>query len=324
MFPFPRLFAVVLLSSLMHALPETGPAPGTRFQPNLELEQWIYRAEVFGQKQTALTALRNLLSEGDLPRREVIRAIGVVNAGIDLDNDRGLDAAHAETLLRQTAGTAAFRDRHFALINGRWRLLGDWVGPYLIVAIEPEELVVEHAGGYERRFNLTLTQPLEDNRRNRYLALDGARLGDVLAFICDRERLNSYIPSDINTHISGVYIVADWWTLLDQIAANHNIQWTRHLDNLVFQTKNKNQEPAQPLIGIYGKNKNLGALFQTIAENFGMELVLDEEFADVEVDIHNEEQPWNEVLDCLALMNGFQWVLTENRGHRRLVIQKER
>lgn len=324
MFSSGRFFYGHLLLGLFLTQTVVGQEPGIRYQPNLELEQWIYRAEVFGQKQTALAALRSLLGENSLPRRDVIRAIGIVNAGHDLDNDRGLDAAHAETLLRQTAGTAAFRDRHYALINGRWRLLGDWVGPYLIVAIEPEEIIVEHAGGYERRFNLTLTQKLDNNRRNQYLALDGAGLGDVLAFICDRERLNSYIPSDINTRISGVYVISDWWTLLDQIAANHHIQWTRHLDNLVFQAKNKTQEPAQPLIGIYGKNKNLGALFQTIAENFGMELVLDEEFADVEVDIHNEEQPWNEVLDCLALMNGFQWVLTENRGHRRLVIQKER
>ncbi|CAM2005137.1 hypothetical protein [Acanthopleuribacter pedis] len=300
--------------------------PGSLYQPNLDLERLIYRAEVFGQKQAVLSTLRGMLQdERRTAHRTIIRAIGVVNAGQDIDGDRKLEANAAETMLRGTTATVAFRGVKYALVGGRWRRLGDWVGPYLIAAIEPEHILAEHDSGYERRFNLVPKGRLEPANFQRYASFHGADLGDVLAFICDRERLNSYIPSGINTPVNGVYVITDWWTLLDEVSQHNQIQWTRHLDNLVFQPKDQQHEPSsQPLIGIYGKNKNLGALFQTIAENFGMELVLDEEFADVEVDIHNEEQPWNEVLDCLALMNGFQWWLTENRGHRRLVIQKER
>ncbi|CAM2065554.1 hypothetical protein SCOR_09240 [Sulfidibacter corallicola] len=318
------------LGLLLFWLPCVGfvePRTGHRGH-DFSIDQWIYRAEVHNQKQASLTALRDLLKRTVSPTQKarLIRAIGIVNRGLQ-PKLKIQDRFEAEKALRNPAGVVRFQGEQFALIRGQWLSPGDWVGPFFLMEVRMEQLVVEHQSGYQRELflpsleNGISAEDLVDADACRFFAADAR---DVLAFISGRERMNSYIPSEVNP-ISGVFVIADWWSLMDRVSSEVGLQWTRHLDNLVFQSAVQGTQTKTPKIkGIFGKNQNLGALFQNLAESFDMELVLDDGLADVEVDIHNEEQPWNEVLDCLAIMNDFSWSLVKDESHTRLVIQKDR
>ena len=152
-----------------------------------------------------------------------------------------------------------------------------------------------------------------------------APLGDVLSFLSQKAGLNSFLPSDIDRKVSGSFQIPDWLTAMDRLCQSHRLTWTRRRDNVIFRLDQPFHASQAGMIESFeGKGENLGSFLHNLATSFGMELILDEKVADQTVDIKLVDQPWDEVLDCLAIGNGFTWNLVEAPGEKaKLFIQIE-
>jgi len=290
---------------------------------SVDTDEWryrelVYQAEVFGREEESLAELRALLRKADTPaeREAAARAISVIKRG-------GAGAAPALAELRLPRAVLAFQGEAWALVGGHWLELGDWLGDYFLLDLQWDAAAVAGPGG-ERRTIAFRNTPATPPPDGDFCWLADADAADVLTFIAKREGLNSFIPSALECPLRGAHPLASWAALLDRVCAEAGVYRTRRRDSVVFHLSETEVDlPVGRIERVERKNENLAMFLHGLAENLDMELVMDDRLADVSVDIHLQDQPWDEVLDCLSLLNGFAWFLDRSGARPRLFIQKE-
>ena len=287
------------------------------------LQELIYQAEVFGRTKTALNQLRDLLwaSPDREGRAAVIRAIAIVNyplPRVPLD-----EAVFSRSWPQPPRAVVIYGNDAFLLVADQWVRLGDWVGDRYIREIGRDEVILVDSEGFQSRLPLP-PHPAQSLSEGPGCFLFGAQAGEILSFISRQNHLNSFIPSGINRRLNGFFPVEDWLSLLTLICSELEISWTRRRDNVMFhQEKKVLSLGAETIRQLNRKNENLAEFLHNLALRFDMELILDEGLGDINVDINLEDQPWDELLDCLALLNGFTWFLVREPGEKtKLVIQR--
>ena len=79
-----------------------------------------------------------------------------------------------------------------------------------------------------------------------------------------------------------------------------------------------------PLVEL--RDEPLGLFLQNLTKSKSIDLMFsDASLADISIDLRLENQPWNEVLDCLGIMSDFSWHLIEGgdrESRQTLFIQK--
>ena len=283
------------------------------------IREHIYMAEVYGQVDDSLAALHLLWLDNEAARPRIARAISIIKGGSGRAQNRlGMDALGDEI-----APHAIIRFGIPALLIGDvWLEPGEWIEDYFVLDIEPEALVLERRDGFNRSFALeNLQAPVN-------VTLNQADARDILTFVARRQGLNAFVPSQIRKTVSGDFQVDDWLAFLDDICRQTGMIWIRRSDNVIFNLRGAGDLHAESemIKSSDRRNQSLNAFLQNIAVTFDLELMLDEDLEDVELDILlTQEQSWDEVLECLSLMNGFSWFVARNTGERsRLVIQKDR
>lgn len=298
--------------------------PSASVEEDFRIREWVFQAEVYERRDEALRALEQMLASEQNGQAEVrdniVRAISVVKRGLPTALDQPvIDPAH----LNRPEAVIRNDGLSWLLVKGVWLSLGDWVGEYYLKQINTNSVFLVHAEGMTTEA-VFADAPLIDTTASSAV-LTGAGLRDVLTFISRKEGLNSFVPSEIEVQVSGVLQFQDWMGLLDQLCAMADVTWTRRRDNMIFSSRTfSNQLAAARIARVDRKDESLGLFLLNLANTFEMELVIDDRLFDTKVDIQLQDQPWDEILDCLSIMNGFTWFLArEPRERPRLIIQKE-
>ncbi len=262
--------------------------------------------------------LSSVNSEAD--RMAVVRALAIVKHGVP---GPGLTLSE-DDLTKQFSSPGAVISHNkgsWILVDRTWLGLGDWVADWFVLEIKPQ-LLLENRDG--RQIPIPQPSSVKDLKSDHAILLN-ASARDVLTFISRRVDLNSFTPSNLDHKVSGVFPVADWLTFLDVICREVSVAWTRRGDNIIFTAPQDSLSHKAGRLGLVDrKGESLTAFLQNLAETFNMELILEDGLAHIQVDIHAQGQTWDEVLDCLSMMNGFHWFLVRSPGERaRLFIQKE-
>ncbi len=288
------------------------------------VREWVYQAEVHGRRAEALDALRELLSSraGDAgAHARVVRAISAVKR--PAQTNAPAMSLTPEDLARPLIA-AACQGQGWLQADGLWLELGDWIGGgFFLAGVQAAGVVLERVDGFSIR--ALFEKPPAQAPDGDFILLRGADAGDALGFVAKREGLNSYVPSALERKLDGVYALDGWAGFLDRICEETGVYRTRRRDSLVFHLNIAGTAaPAERITLVDRKNESLGDFLQSLAEAFDMELVLDDSLAEVAVDIQLQDQPWDEALDCLSLMNGFSWFLASAPGERdKLYIQQD-
>ena len=313
---------VWLLAGLCCAAVAQSPGPSTL---GPDLRELIYQGEVFDRRAESLAVLRDLLAAAEpTERRAIVRAM----AALKHPDTKPVKVALSGDWLRDLERPRALiRHRGQMLVlsaTAGWLELGDWLNDYFLVDIQPPRLLLETWDGFPKEVILKRLD-LPEERPDDWGMLRGAKAGEVLSLISKKAGLNSFIPSEINRQISGFFPAPDWLTFLDRVCEQAEVSWTRRRDSVVFSLEHSAVAKNSGIIrSMDRKNENLARFLIDLAQTFGMELLLDERLAEVNVDIHTQDQPWHETLDCLAIMNGFNWDLLHQPGEKpKLVIQGE-
>lgn len=284
----------------------------------------IYQAEVFGERDAAIDQLRHRLLKATSEDQigQWVRAMAIVKQPLTQHQFPALMSSLVESGLPPQAvinlgGMSYLRTADF------WVELGDWVGGRYVRQIEPGRIVLESPDRQQME-HLLSTPPIEmgDGSHGRCVLVNADAVS-VLSFVAAQTGLNFFIHSSLERRLSGVYVFPDWLTLMDAVCRDAGIMWTRRRDNVIFR-HNPTATNSEIMSGIDRRGENLADFLQQLARAFDMELVMDDELADIQVDIVLEDQPWDEVLDCLSIMNGFTWnQIRDATGRARLLIQKE-
>ena len=286
------------------------------------IRELIYQAEVHQRSDWSLKQLRQLLQTAadQAARRRIVRAIATVNDPLARLMPEG---ARLELALHRPQALVRYRHAAYFLVEGLWLGLGDWLGDQFVLEIDERGTLLEARNGLQRRLDFEIA-PVEDLTAG-YCLLFGAEIDDVLFFISRREGLNAFIPQGISGAIEGRYQVDDWLTLLDCICAEYGISWTRRRDSVVFTRENDNRKVlSQRTKDLFLKGESLMVFLQDFATSFDMGLIVDDRLSEMTVNLHSENQTWDEVLDCLAIAHGFAWDLIQETGERpQLVVHKE-
>ena len=287
------------------------------------VRELVFQAEVYGTWEESLNSLRYMLSlqsETD-SRAPIIRAISMVKMGLNPDL---IQTRPPNTLKRMEQPTALIKHENLAwlLVDDLWLELGDWVDSYFILDIRNDSILLESRDGAQSN---VIIRNRRNPPKNYHAALDQAEAVNILPFLADRVRLNSFVPSAIDQKISGYYKITDWLSFLDQICSESSIVWTRRTGNVIFNAGESTTLPmAQPAVRTLDSRKqDLTAFLQNLAETFEMELVLEGDLDDIQVAIRIQDQPWDQVLDCLSVY-GITWAVDQSPERPRLFIQKDR
>lgn len=288
------------------------------------LYELVYQAEVHGKAGESLNQLHQILTEtdhGTPDRLAIIRAISVVKRNMAPKIELAPGQTPQSVIV---SAQAVICKNHLAYLFAQdiWFELGDWLGPLRIVDMDLGQIVFEDTQNHS--FTLPLprlaeSEPDASADGGKFL---GAPIGDILAFSARQASLNYYFPSGFNTSVVGYFPVPDWQSLIDQLCHQSDIIWTRRLSSIVFERGTRKNNFETMLRGIDTKNRMLGDLLQEIAETVGMELIIfDDGLTDVAIDLHLADQPWDEALDCLSIMNGFNWAtVPQKNGPDQLVV----
>jgi len=308
--------ALFVFSMLWPAGVADGPAA------EVPIRELIYQAEVHQRVSWSLAQLSQRLENAAEPaaRRDLVKAMAIIKDAMPRvlpDNPLPFTALHRPRAL------VRFRNEAFFLVEGLWLELGDWLGDQFVLDVDLSGLLLETRNGLQRRVDFDLAAP-QDLPANFCLLFE-ADIDDVLFFIARREGLNTFIPQNIDGPITGRYALDDWLTLLDCICSEFGISWTRRQHSVVFEIESaKRTALRQRTKSLFRKGENLIVFLQDFVETFDMDLIVDERLSEITINIHSENQPWDEVLDCLAIANGFTWDLVGGIGDRtQLVVHKE-
>lgn len=285
------------------------------------IREHVYMAEVYGRWEDGINALQHmwLYQTEKEDRRRIVRAISLIKGGLP----RNRDLLTMADLEHDFAPRGLMRFGMPALlVKDLWLEPGDWIDNYFVLDIEAEALVLERRDGFTRQFPLPAV-PAPVNA-----ALTGADVRSILTFICRRQGLNAFVPSQIEQTVSGEFLVDDWLTFMDDICRLTGMIWIRRSGNVIFNLRGATEPhlESEMIKSVDSRNQSLNTFLQNIAVTFDLELMLDEDLADVSLDILlTQDQSWDEVLECLSIMNNFSWFVIRETGERsRLVIQKDR
>ena len=279
------------------------------------IRELVYQAEVYERPDESLEALRTMLCQTPEPDVEVVRAMAIVKYP---SRPRQRTGGVFFSQLERPKALLTFQNQSWLLVNQNWLELGDWVEDYYLLAMDHRHLLLETRDGFRREIRLEGMAPhglAEDD----HCTLAGAEAGLLLSFVSARAGLNWFIPTDLNQALSGFYAVPDWMTLLDRVCERAGISYTRRGESVVFH---KGKGGQQSNVGVMDqRNVYLGRFLQELAENFDLEVILDERLADLTISFYAEEQPWDEILDCLAVAHDFSWQLVPHaREKSKLVV----
>jgi hypothetical protein len=295
--------------------------PGDDDFAQREIRNLVYRAEVHGQREESLEGLYALLVRAPQDQhKEIVRAMAVIKYP---QREAAPTADRVLASLSRPRAMLHHRAMAYVLADEHWLALGDWVGDYFLAAADRDQLVLETLDGLRQVVRPQISVEPASGEAD-WCLLEGADLRLVLSFVAKRMGLNSFTSSEIDLELSGSFPIPDWLSLLDQLCKSSEISWTRRRDNVMFFPEAGLTKAAGMFKRLDRKGENLGRFLQVLADTFGMDLLLDERLADTHVDIHVEEQPWDETLECLAIMNGFNWDLIQQAGEKpKLVIHGE-
>ena len=294
------------------------PITGDRPLPFV-IREHIYMAEVYGRSEEGISALQRLWLEHQQERHSIARALAVIKGGagrlqtgVTMDDMR--NELNPEAQVRYLFPAV--------LIDHVWLEPGDWIDDYFVLDIVGDGLLLERRDGFKQ--TLSLKEPGVTTN----VTLNNADARDILTFVARRQGLNAFVPSQIQKMVAGDFFVDDWLTFMDDICRQIGMIWIRRSGNVIFNLRGAAESyPQNEMIkSADRRNQSLNAFLQNIAVTFDLELMLDEGLEDVELDILlTQDQSWDEVLECLSLMNNFSWFVARNAGERsRLVIQKDR
>ena len=290
--------------------------------PN-EIRELIYRAEVHGQIDASLGALRNMLREtGDQDEHDaIVRAMAIIKyprGPVPIIRDgRGLPE-----ILTEPDGLMRARGITYLLVAGVWIEPGDWLEDYFVLRISASRMDTESMLGHPRPF--TLAGLAETLPTGDLLILRDAPLPIVLSFVSQKAGLNYFIDPQISRTVSGSFPIGDWTTLLIRICEAYSVAFTRHGENAIFHTLSTLNRRGEMLMGQGERVEDLYSFLRDIADRFGLELLFDDSLSGQVIYSQFEDQPWEEILECLAITNGFSWSLVEEDGEKpKLVVQKQ-
>ena len=284
------------------------------------LKEIVYSAEVHGRREAAAESLRAMLeTQGDQEmRRRIIRAMSVVKHGAS----EPLTGSETSEILANASRPQAlilYRNIGRVLVVGHWLESGDWLGDYFLLEANPQKLVLEHRDGLLQEVALV---PVIEDVDAPLAVFFQADIRDALTFLTRQLGLNSFIPSGLDREVSGSFPFDDWLSLLDGVCNKTEMTWTRRGESLIFRMKNTRIE-AETIKLVDRRNEDLVTFLQNLALTFDMELILEGDLSEIKIDIHLQDQPWDEVLECLSIMNDFTWFLIREPNERaRLFIQK--
>lgn len=292
---------------------------------DLLLHKLVYQAEVHRRSQEGLEQMRVLLENNRNPsgRTAIIRAMSVIkksiNAKVQLAPDQPVS-----TLIRQSQAIILHPPFAYLYSQGVWLELGDWIGHSRIMDITFQQISLEDSDQQQKTLplpRLLENEPSQNGEGGKFL---NAPISEILAFATRQDGLNFFFPSAFNDTVSGFFPVPDWQRLIDQLCQQAQIIWTRRHGSIVFELGTPNPNLGTMIRGIDTKNRRLGSLLQEIADIVGLELVVfDENLREVAIDLYLADQPWNEVLDCLSIMNGFNWALVpQKEGSGQLIVTR--
>lgn len=282
---------------------------------DLSVKEIVYLSEVYGDREIAVAHLFHRLHKDRQNADLLIKALGTIKH--EMSEHRIYDnEALAFKKLELTHGVLVFQNSAYLLTDGQWLEPGDWVGDHFFRTVVHKIAIFERSDGLEKEIPLLLDCPQDQ------AVFRNTQISDILVLAATEAGFNSFLPSRIKQTISGNFKMNDWFSFMDEICALSKITWTRRGNNIIFSAETFDTQVGH-IKSIKQRNQPLGAFLQELAKSFQMELVMDDVLSEIQVDIHLQEQPWSEVLDCLSLMNDFTWDLDHSvRDRPRLFIQK--
>lgn len=285
----------------------------------------LYQAEVHGKVDESIAQLQQMLGDSIQPEEQktILRVLSLVKKQKPLKlNTRSTERLFAA--LQDTRAIILSPPFAYLFTQGVWLELGDWVGPYRVMEIGFSQIQLENDLQEQRMVtvpSLARGEPQNIAVGSKFI---DAPVGEILGFATKKLSLNFFFPSAYTDHLEGFFPESDWQGLIDQICTQSQIIWTRRMGSIVFEPGHIASNSSTMIRGIDTRNRNLGSLLQEIADIVGLELILfDESLNDVAIDLYLADQPWNEALDCLSMMTGFNWAMVpQEHGSGQLVVTR--
>lgn len=291
------------------------------WQPSADADfrEWVYHAEVYLEIEEALDHLRPLhdQTQDSAQRREIARGLATVRSL------QTLDEANLAAVMQPPRSVIVHGSMRRLYAGGEWFAVGDWFGAYFIEEIYLDRLLLQHRDGHNRVLPLAWRYFQDAELVVEGMLMESAPAAEMLGFIAQQSHMSYFIPGTLNVTFTGYVAKQPWLLMLESLGEQFQIRWTRQQDNIVFQEMRTYQQSFELLSLVDLRNEPLGLFLANLARRFQLNLILsDAELVDVSVDIRLENQPWNEVLDCLGIMTNFSWQLLEDGNRRTLFIQK--
>lgn len=295
------------------------PLPRTA---RLEITECIYRAEVQGETEKSLGALRDLLGRHDDAawRRSIVRAMAVIKHTATPDP---VDIGEPERILSSVRAVWVTGHQRAVLLDQGWFELGDWLGERFLLDIDFTQAVLENPNQSTQTVAWP-EAPVQDAQPPGLLAW-GVDPSRMLTFIARQGGYNSFVPSALGPDFAGFFAADDWWICLHLACHELEVSWIRHGDNIVFRAGRSDLlDEDQSILTVDRHDMELAEFLQIVANQFDMELVLLDPLDGLVLDVQLVNQTWSETLDCLAMMNRLHWFIVPRDGEKtRLVIDKE-
>lgn len=280
----------------------------------------VYQAEVREARETAMARLTALAEHCRTApcKRVLARARALILAPAEFPSGKQPDVS--EEALTQSIRVLVFSpEGPLVRMGHQWMRPGDWLDRRFILEIHPHQLVLESAEGEITRIPLP-TQALHGDE-DYTLWMRDANISVILTFLCRRMGLGSFVPEHSRDPVSGTVKGNNWHELLEDVAQQADLSWTRRHENVVFERLPDHQETTLRIPAIRQQDLRLGLFLQSLAEALDADLIMDPKIDElaVGVDIHN--QAWDEVMDCLSIVHHLRWSLvTDSSSEQRSLI----
>ena len=289
-----------------------------------EIRELVYRAEVYGEVATSLERLRERLSETDVPaeRDEVVRAMAIIKQpGGPVDLARG--GRGIPELIARPSGFVDYRGMRYILLEETWIEPGDWIEDYFVLRIGTRSIEMESLLGHPRPLPIEgFTLP---SGNEGVMILRDAPLPTVLSFASRRAGLSFFIDLRLTQTVNGTHFLEDWIRLLSKLCDTYSVSMSLRGENAMFHTiETLERGNGTRLSGQGERSEDLYQFLQRITDRLQMELIFDDDLSGQIVYAQYEDQPWDQILECVAITKGFSWSLVEEGpGRPKLIVQKQ-
>jgi len=290
----------------------------------VEIRELVYRAEVYGEVDASLSRLRAGLAETDVPsdRDRLVRAMAIIkkpSRRVSLSRDeRGLPE-----LLAAPNAFVNHQGISYLLVEGTWLEPGDWIEDYFVLRIEPDGIEMESLLGHPRP--LPFDAFGVPDGATGVMVLREASLPAVLSFASRQAGLSFFIDLRLTQTVSGTHALEDWIRLLSRLCEVYSVSLSLRGENAMFhRIESLERGNGARLSGQDERSEDLYQFLRRIADRLQMELLFDDDLSGQVVYSQYEDQPWDQILECVAITHGFSWSLAEDRGERTtLIVQKQ-